>query len=320
MNNTTATTTNIAKKRNVPFNNYPDLFKERQEKFTEIFVDVCSRGEFILKKDCKEFEENLAAFVGTKYALGLANGTDAIWLALMAAGLQKGDEVIVCSHTYVATVGAIQLVGGISVPVECKSDHMIDPESVRQKITSKTKVILPTQLNGRCCDMDALQAIADEHGLSIIEDAAQGFGAKYKGKGIGTFDKGATLSFYPSKNLGCFGDGGAFVTNDKEMYEKIKIMRDHGRNEPREIVMWGYNSRLDNLQAAILNYKLTYYQEEIDRRRELAAIYQKNLAGVKELHLPPAPDSDPDYYDVYQNYEIEAEDRDKLRVFLAEKR
>lgn len=302
--------------RNVPFFNYPYLFKSRQEKFTEIFTDVCSRGAYIHQRDCVEFEENLAKFVGAKYALGVANGTDAIWLGLMAAGLERGDEVICCSHTYIATGGAIHFAGGIPVAADCKSDHMIDPESVRQKITNKTKAILPTQVNGRCCDMDALQAIADECGLFILEDAAQGLGAKYKGRGIGTFDKGGTISFYPAKNLGSFGDAGGFVTNDKEMYDKVKLLRDHGRNEDGEFVMWGFNSRLDNLQAAILNYKLSYYQEEVDRRRSIANMYQTELENISQLQLPPAPDSDPDYYDVYQNYELEAENRDQLKQFL----
>jgi dTDP-4-amino-4,6-dideoxygalactose transaminase len=195
---------------------------------------------------------------------------------------------------------------------------MIDPESVRKLITSKTKAILPTQVNGRCCDMDALLEIAKEHNLIILEDAAQGLGAKFKGRGVGTFDKGGTISFYPAKNLGSFGDAGGFVTNDKDMYDKVMLLRDHGRNDDGEFVMWGFNSRLDNLQAAFLNYKIGYYSDEIVRRREIASIYQAELGSLSQLHLPPAPDSDPDYFDVYQNYEIEAEDRDALKEYLKE--
>ena len=304
--------------RTVPFFNYPFLFKSREDDFVKIFKEIGSRGAYILQKDLLDFESNLAKFAGTKYGVGLANGTDAIWLALMAAGIGSGDEVIFASHTYIATASAIHFVGATPVPADCKPDHMIDPESVRKLITKRTKAILPTQLNGRCCDMEALMTIAQENKLIVLEDAAQGLGARFKNKGIGTLDKGASISFYPAKNLGSFGDAGGFVTNDQEMYEQVMLMRDHGRNEDGIFVRWGFNSRLDNLQAAILNYKLGYYQDEITRRREIAAYYQKNLEHLNELLLPPAPDSDKNYFDVYQNYEIEAERRDELKIYLKE--
>jgi len=164
--------------------------------------------------------------------------------------------------------------------------------------------------------MEAIMEIAKEHNLIVLEDAAQGLGAKHKGKGVGSFDKGGTISFYPAKNLGSFGDAGGFVTNDKEMYEKVMLLRDHGRNDDGVFVMWGFNSRLDNLQAAFLNYKIGYYDEEIVRRREIAQIYQDKLGSLKELLLPPAPNDNEDYFDVYQNYEIEAEKRDELKDYL----
>ena len=302
--------------RSVPFFNYPYLFKSREEDFVRIFKEVGYRGAYILQKDLKEFEDNLAKFAGTKFAIGLANGTDAIWLALMAAGIGKGDEVIFASHTYIATAASIHFVGAIPIPADCKADHMIDPESIKKLITPKTKAILPTQLNGRCCDMESILKIAKEHNLIVLEDAAQGLGAKYNGKGVGTFDKGGTISFYPAKNLGSFGDGGGFVTNDKEMYEKVMLLRDHGRNDDGVFVMWGFNSRLDNLQAAFLNYKIGYYNEEIERRREIAQIYQDKLSSITQLLLPPAPNENPDYFDVYQNYELEAERRDELKEYL----
>lgn len=306
----------ITEQRTVPFFNYPYLFKSHEEEFVKIFKDIGSRGAYILQKDLRDFEENLAAFAGTKYAVGMANGTDAIWIGLMAAGLEKGDEVIFASHTYIATAASIHFAGGVPIPADCKADHMLDPESVRSLITPKTRAILPTQVNGRCCDMEEIMKIAKEHNLFVLEDAAQGLGAKHKGQGVGTFDKGGTISFYPAKNLGSFGDAGGFVTNDKEMYDKVMLLRDHGRNDDGEFVMWGFNSRLDNLQAAILNYKISYYGDEITRRREIAALYQKLLGSMTELHLPPAPDADPDYFDVYQNYEIEAERRDELKQYL----
>ena len=301
---------------NIPFFNYQYLFKSREKKFIQIITDIGNRGAYILQKDLEEFEENLAEYIGVKYALGVANGTDAIWLALLAADIGKGDEVIFASHTYIATANAIKFVGAEPIPADCKPDHMIDPNSVRSLITPRTKAIVPTQLNGRCCDMDELLKIAKENNLIILEDAAQGLGAKFKNKGIGSFDKGATISFYPAKNLGSFGDGGAFVTNDKEMYEKVKILRDHGRNEDGIFVDWGFNSRLDNLQAAILNYKLSYYDDEVRRRRDIAKLYQNNLTDTKQLLLPPAPEDSSDYFDVYQNYEIEADNRDELKDYL----
>lgn len=304
--------------RNVPFFNYPHLFKSREDDFIRIFKDVGYRGAYILQKDLKEFEDNLAAFAKTKYAVGLANGTDAIWIALMAAGIGKGDEVIFASHTYIATAASIHFVGAVPIPADCGKDHMIDPESIKKLITPKTRAILPTQVNGRCCDMDAIMEIAKEHNLIVLEDAAQGLGATFKGKGVGSFDKGGTISFYPAKNLGSFGDAGGFVTNDKDMYEKVMLLRDHGRNDDGVFVMWGFNSRLDNLQAAFLNYKLGYYQDEIVRRRQIAQMYQDNLSGIPELLLPPAPNSDEKYFDVYQNYELEAERRDELKVYLKE--
>jgi dTDP-4-amino-4,6-dideoxygalactose transaminase len=304
--------------RQVPFFNYPFLYKSKEQEILSIFQDVCSRGAYILQKDLVSFEQNLAKYTGAKYALGVANGTDAIWLSLMAAGIGKGDEVIFCSHTYIATAGAIHFAGATPVPVECGYDNMIDPEAVRKAVTSKTKAIMPTQVNGRTANMDALQAIADEYGLLIVEDAAQGLGSKYKGKQAGTFGIGGTISFYPAKTLGSLGDGGAILTSDDEFYEKICLLRDHGRNDNGEFVMWGFNSRLDNLQGAILDFKLSYYDDEIRRRREVASLYQQYLGDVSELGLPVAPDAEPDHFDVYQNYEIRADKRDDLKTYLKE--
>jgi dTDP-4-amino-4,6-dideoxygalactose transaminase len=294
--------------RLVPYFNYPHVFSSHEEEFISIFQDVGRRGAFIMQKDLRDFEQHLAEYTGAKYALGVANATDGLHFSVRAAGIGSGDEVIFCSHTMTATAAAIHFAGAIPVPVECGADHLIDPESVKAAITSRTKAIMPTQLNGRTCDMDALQAIADEHGLLIIEDAAQGLGSKYKGKDAGTFGLASAISFYPAKNLGCLGDGGAVVTNDDDMYHTLMLLRDHGRNEHGEVEMWGLNSRLDNLQAAILDYRLARYDnEEVARRRQIASMYQELLGDVKELVLAPAPDSDPDHFDIYQNYEIEAE-------------
>jgi dTDP-4-amino-4,6-dideoxygalactose transaminase len=175
---------------------------------------------------------------------------------------------------------------------------------------------MPVQINGRTCDMAALQALADKHGVMIVEDAAQGLGSKFNGQCAGTFGKFGTISFYPAKLLGCFGDGGAVVTNDDEIAARIALLKDHGRNAEGRVVAWGYNSRLDNVQAAVLDYKLRTYPREIERRRAVAARYQAGLGNLAELALPPAPDADPRHFDVYQNYELQADRRDELRAHL----
>lgn len=304
--------------RSVPFFNYRGVFAPQESEFLGIVQDVIRRGAFIMQQDLRTFEQNLARFTGAKHAFGVANGTDALIIALRAAGIGPGDEVIFPSHTMVASPASIHFAGATPVPVECGPDHMIDPESVRQAVTSKTRAIMPVQLNGRTANMDALQSIADEHGLLIVEDAAQALGSRYKGRCAGTFGIAGTYSFYPAKVLGCFGDGGGIVTNDDEVASRIHQLRDHGRDEEGEVVTWGLNSRLDNLQAAILDFQLKDYDKVMARRRELAGMYQEELGGLSELALPPAPDSDPDHYDVYQNYELEADRRDELKDFLKE--
>ncbi len=305
--------------RTVPFFPYSKFFSSQEKELTEVLKDVLNRGAFILQKDVTEFEKNIAEYIGAKHVIGVANATDALILALKASPLQPGDEVIFSSHTFVATAAAIHFAGCIPVPVECGPDHMIDPKAVEAALTPKTRAIMPTQLNGRTCDMDALQKIADRHQLLILEDSAQGLGSKYKGRFAGTFGLAGVLSFYPAKILGCFGDGGAVITNDEGVAEKIKLLRDHGRNHEGQVVIWGLNSRLDNIQAAVLNFFFRDFAKIVDRRREMARIYHKNLSNIEELKIPPAPDSSADHFDTYQNYEIEAEKRDELKNFLKEK-
>lgn len=304
--------------RNIPFFNYPALFKKQEKAIMDTFHDVLSRGAYILQKDLEDFENNLAKFLNVKYAFGVADGTNALILSLMACDIGKGDEVIMSSHTYVATAASVHFVGATPVLVECKEDHMIDPKDIQKKITSKTRAIMPTQLNGRTCNMNIIQSIADKNGLLIIEDAAQALGSKFKNRFAGTFGKAGTFSFYPAKLLGCFGDGGAIVTNDDEMAEKIYLLRDYGRNRDGEVVCWGTNCRLDNIQAAILDMRLKTYEQDFTRRREIASIYNDRLKDIKELKLPPAPDSDNNHFDVYQNYELQAERRDNLMQYLKE--
>jgi dTDP-4-amino-4,6-dideoxygalactose transaminase len=257
----------------------------------------------------------LATYLGVKHAVGVANATDGLLIALRAAGITSG-EVIFSSHTMVATAAAIHFAGAIPVPVECAADHLIDPVAVEAAITPRTRAILPTQLNGRTADMEEVQAIAEGHGLAVIEDAAQALGSRFRGCAAGSFGAAGAISFFPAKLLGCLGDGGAVVTNDDRVYGRILELRDHGRRADGKIVSWGLNSRLDNLQAAILDYRLDTYPAAIARRRAVARLYQERLGALEELRLPPAPESNAGHFDVYQNYEIEAQRRDALRQHL----
>jgi len=301
----------------IPFFNYRGAFSAREDEFLDIIRDVVRRGAFIQQRDLAEFEDALAAYLGVKYAFGVGNATDGLIIALKAAGLKPGDEVIFPSHTMVASAAAVAHVGGVPVPVDCGPDHLIDARSIETALTDRTRAIMPVQLNGRTCDMDAIERIAREHDLMIVEDAAQALGSKYKGKPAGSFGIASAFSFYPAKILGCFGDGGAVVTDDPEVARRIKLLRDHGRNDDGEVEMWGFNSRLDNMQAAILHAQFRDYDEIVTRRRSIARLYHELLSDVPEVILPPAPGSDPDHFDVFQNYEIEAERRDELRAHLS---
>lgn len=302
----------------VPFFDYPALFSRDETNILEIIRDVLRRSAFILQKDLTEFENALCEFLQVKHAFGVADGTNALIIGLRALGIGEGDEVIVPSHTYIASAASIHLVGAKPVLADMAPDHMIDPASVEQLVSEKTRAIMPVQLNGRTCDMDALQKIADRHNLLIVEDAAQALGSKFKGRCAGTFGAFGTFSFYPAKVLGSFGDGGAIVTNDDDIAREIALFRDHGRDEDGRVVAWGTNSRLDNMQAAVLNYKMQSYGDDMERRRAIAREYEQRLGGLNDLTLPPGPDQTTDHFDVYQNYEIEAGRRDELRQCLTD--
>ena len=303
--------------RSIPFFDYPRLYTDRREEFLKIFDDVCSRGAFIMQKDLDIFETALASFTTSKYAIGVANATDGLELAWMAINLRPGDEVICCSHTMLATASAIRVGGGIPVPVELGSDNLIDPDAVLDAVNPRTVGIMPTQLNGRTCNMDKILDIADRYKLYVVEDAAQALGSKFKNKSAGTFGHASAISFFPAKVLGCFGDAGGVLTQDSNLYDRLYQLHDHGRDPDGEVKSWGRNSRLDNLQAAFLNHLLPSYPSVISRRRVIASIYDSRLSPLDELVLPPAPNSSEDHFDVYQNYELTAQRRDELKEYLA---
>ena len=273
-------------KKNIPFFNYPSLFNDHEEGLIKIIKEVSSKGAFIMQDELKEFETNLARYTDSKHAIGVANATDALQMLMMAGGIGPGDEVLFCSHTMVATASSIHFTGALPVPIEAGDDHLIDIDSIEKSINSNTKAICPTQLNGRVANMDEILSIAQKYDLQVYEDAAQALGAKYDGRFAGTFDMGGCISFYPAKILGCFGDGGAILCNDDSVADKLRLMRDHGRDESGDIPIWGFNSRLDNLQAAILNYYFDDYEKTVKRRREIAEIYNSGLKDTKNIVIP----------------------------------
>ena len=303
----------------VPFVNYPEHYRRIWDEVMDAIAEALSKGDLILRDQLMEFEENIASFVGVKYAVGVNSGTDALLLSLKAAGIGQGDEVITVAHTFVATVSVIVQCGAKPILVDIGEDMNMDVGQMEKAITPQTKAIIPVYLNGRMCDIERLMEIANEHKLFVIEDAAQALGASFKGKGAGSFGLVGCFSFYPAKMMGAAGDGGIAVTNDEEIAEKIRLLRDHGyQRSTGDILFYGYNSRLDNLQAAILDVKLKHLPEWIERRRELASLYLEGLSDLQELKLPPPPHSNDRFFDVYQNYVVGAKERDRLVAHLRE--
>lgn len=281
------------------------------------FVDVLSKGNLIMREELESFEKKLAAFVGTKYAIGLGSGYDALLISLKALDLKQGDEVIVPAHTFVATASAVVNAGGKPVLVDVAKDYNIDPDRIEAAITSRTRALLPVHLNGRVCDMDAVMAVAERHNLAVIEDACQSLGAKFKDKKAGSFGLTGCWSFYPFKMLGCYGEGGAITTNDPGVAKMARLYRYNG--EDKETGAYHYHGAsclLDNLQAAFLDIKIKYLPEWIKRRQHIAEAYRKGLSPIKELKLPLFDDDR--FVDVYQNYVVRTQHRDRLLDFLHE--
>jgi len=302
----------------VPYINYPQQYEKTRTELLELIDSTLSAGDVMLRHQLHDFEANLAAFVGTQHAVGMGNCTDALHLSLLAAGVGPGDEVITVSHTMVATASAIHHSGADLSLVDIGDDHNMDMDALEKAITPRTKAVMPVHLNGRVCDMGRLMALADKHGFAVIEDAAQALGGSFNGINAGSFGLAGCFSFYPAKLLGTYGDGGAVTTNDSDMLYRLELLRNHGRTEDNDVAFWSFNSRLDNLHAAILDFKLKLLPEWIDRRRAVAQQYHSILSGLSQLLLPPPPVKEGPYYDVFQNYEIEAESRDELAKHLNE--
>ena len=303
----------------IPFFRYQHVFEQHGTELHEELLRVASSGAYIMQRELREFEEQLADYCGVGHAVGVGNATDGLELNLRIAGVGKSDEVLLPSHTFVGSASPIVMVGAKPVFVEIGSDHLIDPRDMEHRITGRTRAVMPTQLNGRTAQMDCICAIAERHGLKIVEDSAQGLGSRFRGRMAGTFGLAGVFSFYPAKTLGALGDGGAIITDDEGIALELRELRDHGRNQQTgEAMRWGRNSRLDNVQAAVLLFKLRGIDDEIGRRRALAVRYHDHLQDMAQLRLPPPPREEHDavHYDVFQNYEIEAEHRDALRAHL----
>lgn len=298
-----------------PFLNLKSAYSELKHDIDAAVARVLDSGWYILGPEVETFEAEWAAFCEARYAVGLANGLDALILSLRALDIGAGDEVIVPSNTYIATWLAVSSVGAVPVPVEpYPATHNIDVSRIEAAITERTRVIMPVHLYGQPADMDPILEIARKHSLRVIEDAAQAHGARYKGKRIGAHGDIACWSFYPGKNLGAMGDGGAITTDNPDLAERISLLRNYGSREKYVNLETGVNSRLDPVQAAILKVKLKVLDEWTERRRKVANAYTEALEG-SGLILPYVPDwAEP----VWHLYVVRSPERDALQARLTE--
>lgn len=278
---------------------------------------VLDSGWYLLGKEVATFEREFAAYCGTCHAVGVANGLDALTLILQAFAFKSGDEVIVPANTYIATFLAITRNGCTPVPVEPDPKTFnLDPARIEEKITPRTRAIIAVHLYGRTADMTAINVIAEKHGLKVIEDAAQAHGAKHRGKRAGAWGDAAGFSFYPGKNLGCLGDGGMVTSNDERLIRKIRALANYGSDRKYHHIYQGANSRLDELQAAVLRVKLRCLDRDNERRRELAALYLRHLNSFPELELPAMPVDAED--NVWHIFPVFHPRRDELANYLSE--
>ena len=284
---------------------------------------VCSSGQFILGPDVVELEKRTAEYCGVKHAVACASGSDALLLALMAYDVGPGDEVIVPSYTFFATASAVTRLGAVPVFVDIEADTCnLDATLVASRITPRTKAIIPVHLYGQCADMDALSKLAEKHGIAVIEDACQAIGAGYRGKSAGALGDIACFSFYPTKNLGAYGDAGLMTTGDDALADKLKLLRGHGMRPRYYHQLVGINSRLDSMQAAVLNVKLPYLERWSDARRERAARYTAGFQACGVSDVVRLPVVRPERRHVWNQYVVHIADgrRDELRAYLAERK
>lgn len=301
---------------NVAFLDLKRQYASIKEEVDQAVFGVLAHAKFIMGPEVKVFEEQVARYCGVKSAVGVASGTDALLLSLRACGVEAGDEVITSGFTFFATAGVISRLGATPVYVDIDPHtYNIDPSRIEEKITAKTKAIMPVHLYGQCADMDSIMQVANAHNLKVVEDAAQAIGAKYKGKRAGSLGHFGCFSFFPSKNLGAAGDGGMIVTGDPSMDELLRMLRVHGAKPKYYHSIVGYNSRLDTLQAALLSVKLKYLDGWTQKRREHAEAYNRAFEDSNII----TPKEETFNYHIYHQYTIAVKSRDKLREILKEK-
>jgi dTDP-4-amino-4,6-dideoxygalactose transaminase len=301
----------------VPFLSFTGQHQAIREDVLAAIAKVYDSQWYVLGESVQQFEQQYAAFCHTNHCVGLANGLDALHLALEALGVGAGDEVIVPSNTYIATWLAISFVGATPVPVEPnQSTYNMDPALLEAAITPRTRAIMPVHLYGQACEMQAIMDVAKRHNLYVVEDNAQSQGASYRGGTTGSFGDVNATSFYPGKNLGALGDAGAVTTNDAELAKKVRTLRNYGSQKKYYNEVIGHNSRLDELQAAVLSVKLPKLMDWTRQRQEVAALYDEQLAGIADLQLPVVA---PDATHVYHLYVVRTSQRDALQQYLTEK-
>ncbi|MFZ9847288.1 MAG: DegT/DnrJ/EryC1/StrS family aminotransferase [Flavobacteriales bacterium] len=296
----------------IAYENLAKSNKKFHADFEKSFHQNLVDGRFVLAQNVQSFESNFAAYCGVQHCVGVASGLDALFFAVKALNLPKGAEVLVPANTYIASIISIVNAGFKAVLVEPDiRTYNISPKEIEKNITAKTKAIMVVHLYGKLCDMKAILSIAKKHDLKVIEDCAQAHGAAYKGKRAGSFGDAAAFSFYPSKNLGALGDGGAVTTNDANLTNQFKLLRNYGSIERYKNEILGYNSRLDDIQAGFLNIKLKAIDELTEHKRKLAQIYLQHLKS--DFILPMV---NKDYYDVYHIFNVRHDKRDKLKEYL----
>ena len=298
----------------VKYVNLPLQYEYLKDDIIDKIKNIFYKGDFILGSEVKNLEERFARYCDCKYALGVGNGTDALFLVIKALNIGKDDEVITAPNSFISTAGAIAIAGAKPVFVDVRDDYNINPHLIEDAITSKTKAILPVHLTGRPADMNPILEIAKKHDLFIIEDAAQAIGAVYNDKKTGSFGIAGCFSLHPLKNLNAGGDGGMITTNDLDLYEKLIKLRNHGLRNRDECEFWGYNSRLDSIQAAIVNVKLDYLDEWHEKLRNIVDIYQKKLNGIVSF-----PRDESHLNSTNHLFMIQCEKRDELQNYLSKK-
>jgi dTDP-4-amino-4,6-dideoxygalactose transaminase len=283
----------------VPFLDLSLAYKRLEAEWLETIRATGARGSFILGPNTVELEKEFAAYVGVKHAIGVANGTDSLILSLRALGIGKGDEVVTSPFTFFASSEAIDVVGATPVFADIEAGSFcLDPASVRKKITNKTRAIVAVHIFGHPANMDEIMKLAREHRLAVVEDCAQAFGAEAGGKAVGSIGDTGSFSFYPTKVLGCYGDGGMITTNSDTVNERVRRLRNHGAIKPFVHTEIGMNSRLDEIQAAVLRLKLKHIQEDIAGRQRVAAEYTKRFAGTK-VKTPTLPKNGTHVFNLY---------------------